>query len=79
MNPVSSYCGQNQQQAITVPRRIVYQSYQYSPEEGPWAMPPYASIYPPGSQLESQAFLPPPVYLTDIFSAQQTWPLPQAG
>jgi hypothetical protein len=40
-------------------------------------MPPYASIYPPGSQTE--AFLPPPVYLTDIFSAQQTWPLPQSG
>jgi hypothetical protein len=78
MNPVSSYCGQNQQQVIAVPRTIVFKSYQYSPEEGPWAMIPYASIYPQ-AQTESQAFLPPPVYLTDIFSAQQTWPLPQSG
>jgi hypothetical protein len=76
MSPVDPYCGQNQQQAINVPRRIVYQSYAYSPEEGPWAMPPYLSIYPPGPQVD---YLPPPVYMTDIFSAQQTWPLPQSG
>lgn len=38
-------------------------------------MIPYAQLYPPGSQTESQAVVPPPVYLTDIFSAQQTWPL----
>lgn len=75
MNPVAPYAGQNQQQLIAVPRTIVFKSYQYSPEESCWAMPPYGTIYPPGSQTDSVAVVPPPVYLTDIFAAQQIWPL----
>jgi hypothetical protein len=75
MNPVSPYCGQNQTQSINVPRRIVYQSYQYSPEEGPWAMLPYASLFPPPTQGPGEAWVPPPVKQLDIFTAQQTWPL----
>ena len=75
MNPVAPYAGQNQQQIVAVPRTIVFKSYQYSPEEGPWAMIPYAQLYPPGSQTEAKAVVPPPVKMIDIFSAQQTWPL----
>lgn len=33
-------------------------------------MPPYGSLFPAGTD-----YLPPPVYKTDIFAAQQTWPL----
>jgi hypothetical protein len=78
MNPVSPYCGQNQQQAIQVPRTIVFKSYEYSPEESCWAMIPYATIF--GNQQEGgQAVVPPPLLLTDVFSAQQVWPLPQSG
>jgi hypothetical protein len=69
---VAPYAGQNQTQLIDVPRAILYQSYLYSPEEGPWAMLPYASLYPPGSQID---VVPPPIQMTDIFSAQQTFPL----
>jgi hypothetical protein len=79
MNPVSPYAGQSQQQQIAVPRTIVFKSYQYSPEESCWAMPPYASFYPPGSQQPGEAFVPPPVQMTDLFSAMQMWPLPQSG
>jgi hypothetical protein len=72
---VAPYAGQNQTQLIDVPRAILYQSHLYSPEEGPWAMLPYASLYPPGSQTAAVAVVPPPIKMTDIFSAQQTWPL----
>jgi hypothetical protein len=72
---VPAYCGQNQSAIIAIPATIAYKTYRFNPEEGPWVLPPYANIYPPGSQLKSTAFLPPPIYLTDIFSAQQTWPL----
>lgn len=54
---VAPYAGQNQQQQIQVPATIAYKSYQYSPEEGPWVMPPYASIYPPPPPPE---WPPPP-------------------
>lgn len=72
MNPVSPYAGQTQQQTIAVPRSIVFKSYKYSPEEGPWAMIPYSQVFPQESGL---VWLPPPVKMLDIFSAQQTWPL----
>jgi hypothetical protein len=85
---VRPYAGQNQPAAITVPATIVYQSYQYSPEEGPWSMPPYEQIftnpvppnahyliqYPAGSP-GSQDFLPPSISKTDLWSAMQTYPL----
>jgi hypothetical protein len=47
-------------------------------EEGPWAMIPYASLYPQTSQPTTDV-VPPPLKMTDIFKAQQTWPLPQDG
>lgn len=75
MLTVAPYCGQNQTSVIAVPAIIAYKSYRYQPEESCWTLPPYAGIYPPGSQLDAKAIVPPPVYLTDIFSAQQTWPL----
>jgi hypothetical protein len=75
MNPVAPYTGQNQEQHINVPATI---AYRYEWEEGPWEMPPYASIYPTAIEAEL-ALVPPPVYLTDIWSAMQTWPMPQAG
>jgi hypothetical protein len=42
-----SYCGQCQPRHIVVPDTIYYRYYNYNPEESCWAMPPYASIYPP--------------------------------
>jgi hypothetical protein len=74
---VGSYCGQNQQQQIQVPARIAYKSYQYSPEEGPWVMLPYGQIFGFNSQADAQtqAWVPPPIKQTDIWSAQQTFPL----
>jgi hypothetical protein len=38
-------------------------------EDGPRAVKPYA-IIPPGAD-----WLPPPIYKTDLWSAQQTFPL----
>jgi hypothetical protein len=67
------YCGQNQAQQIQVPASIAYKSLDR--EEGPWAMMPYASLYPPPTQGPDEAWVPPPVKQTDIFTAQQTWPL----
>ena len=52
---VEPYAGQNQQQQIAVPARIAYQGAQYSPEEGPWVMIPYAAIYPPEPPPEPPA------------------------
>jgi hypothetical protein len=71
VNP--QYCGQNQVQQIQVPASIAYKYL--DPEEGPWAMPPYASIYPPPTQSPGEAWAPPPVKQIDIFTAQQTFPL----
>jgi len=67
VNPVPPYAGQDQQQVINVPAPISY----IEPEEGPWAMMPYAYLYP----QETVAPVPPPVQTTDLWSAQQTWPL----
>lgn len=72
MSVVPPYAGQNQQWWIEVPRPTLYQEQM---EDGPWVMPPYAQIYPPGSQGPGEVWLPPPVQQTDIFTAQQTWPL----
>lgn len=73
---VMPYCGQNQQSRIPVPATTAYRQ---SWEEGVWSMPPYQQIFPdvPNSQDEARpkAFLPPPLKKTDLFSAQQTWPL----
>jgi hypothetical protein len=73
MNPLAPYCGQNQTAHIAVPATIAYKYLDW--EEGPWVMPPFASLYPPGSQTDARAQVPPAVYLTEIFAAQQTWPL----
>jgi hypothetical protein len=70
---VAPYCGQSQQQTIVQPLSIQYQSW--DGEEGPWVMPPYANLYPPPTQGPGEAWVPPPVSQTDIFLAQQTWPL----
>jgi hypothetical protein len=67
------YCGQDQQQRINVPAAIRYR--QDEREEGPWVMLPYGSLYPEAAV----DYLPPPLYTTDLWSAQQTWPLAQAG
>lgn len=72
---VPVYAGQNQSSDIPVPASIAYREPPYAQEEGPWAMLPYASLYPPASQTQGSDVVPPPVKLTDIFSAQQTWPL----
>jgi hypothetical protein len=88
MPVVPTYAGQSQPAKINVPAVIVYKSYQYSAEEGPWSMPPYEQIftnpvpinahyliqYPTGSP-GSQDFLPPSIAKTDLWSAQQTYPL----
>lgn len=141
MSTVDPYTGQSQQQSITQPLTIQYQSW--DGEEGSWSMPPYSGIFdyssqsgagvppppppsdapykpqpwitqiklpyvppvpgrisgrtafdqvviqigsviPPYAQTfgfnsqadaETQAWVPPPVSQTDIFLAQQTWPL----
>ena len=73
MSIVSPYAGQDQQAHINVPATIAYKYI--DGEEGPWAMIPYAWLYPPSSQDPDEAWLPPPVKQTDIYTAQQTWPL----
>jgi hypothetical protein len=69
------YCGQDQQQRINVPAAIRYRQER---EEGPWVMLPYASLYPQAAEAAVD-YLPPPIYKTDLWSAMQLWPLPQAG
>jgi hypothetical protein len=71
---VAPYCGQTQQQYINVPAPIAYKGPKYSPEEGPWAMLSYASLYPQPPEPTAQ-FLPPPISKTALWDAQQTWPL----
>jgi hypothetical protein len=106
---VPIYSGKNQSSAIVVPRPTQYQYW--DGEEGPWAMVPYARLYPkPPPTLYSQvpppvyrsggnvppmklqmgwdnedgvfiladsnkAFLPPRVQTTDLWDANQTYPL----
>jgi hypothetical protein len=73
---VPPYCGQSQTSRINVPATIVYKSYQYSPEEGPWLIPPYAQIFGIPAQPDAQpTWLPPPLAKTDLGRAQQTYPL----
>ena len=43
MNPVTPYVGQSQPEQIRVPATIAYKYLDW--EEGPWVMPPYASIF----------------------------------
>jgi hypothetical protein len=75
MNPVPPYAGQSQPTRLYIPARIAYQQPPYGAEEGPWVMPPYAQIYPPTAPAPVSAFVPPRLIKTDLFSAQQTWPL----
>jgi hypothetical protein len=72
---VPSYAGQSQPTRINVPARIAYQSYQYSPEESCWVMPAYAQIFGIPAQPDAQAWVPPPLVKTDLWAAQQTYPL----
>ena len=60
---VPSYTGQTQQQKID-------QVVKAPPGDGPKAMPPNPYPLEPGEE-----WLPPAVQTTDIFTAQQTWPL----
>jgi hypothetical protein len=69
---VARYCGQNQQHQIMVSDAVALREGQ--PEDGPSVMVPYASLFPQ-PPAQSLAFLPPPVQKTDLFTAQQTWPL----
>jgi len=73
MNPVPPYAGQSQQQQIQIPDTLAFKDW----EESCWVLPPYAQIFPevPNSQAEDKAFLPTKISMTDLFSAQQTWPL----
>jgi hypothetical protein len=66
---VAPYCGQNQQQRIMVSDSVALR--EGGPEKGCWAMIPYAVRFPQ-RQLD---YLPPPLSKTDLWSAQQTWPL----
>jgi hypothetical protein len=70
---VAPYAGQSQQTAIPVPARIAYKYIDR--EEGPWVMMPYAQLYPPPAQESGKAFVPPPIRTSDLWSAQQTFPL----
>ena len=71
---VPPYTGQDQQSVIAVPARIAYKSIDW--EEACWVMPPYAAFYPPPQQAApARAWLPPPLFKTDFWAAQQTWPL----
>jgi hypothetical protein len=69
---VPPYCGQNQQSHIAITRPSLYHQER---EEGCWVQIPYAQLYPPGSQGPGEVWLPPPVKQTDIYTAQQTFPL----
>lgn len=75
---VSPYAGQTQPAVINVPATILYKSYQYSPEEGPWVMLPYAQIFGIPAQPDSQtgnAWVPPALVKTDLWKALGTYPL----
>lgn len=76
MSTVPPYAGQSQQQTIQVPARIFYK---YVWEEGAWVMKAYQEIFPeiPSEQNPPQYtdFVPLPIYKTDLWSANQTWPL----
>jgi hypothetical protein len=63
-NPFAPYAGQAQQSLINV------QGPPPPWEDGPRVMPPL-----PSNQVPCEVWLPPPVKQTDIFTAQQTWPL----
>lgn len=75
MNPVPPYAGQNQTSKIAVPAPIAYKYI--DGEEGPWAQAPYQWFYPTPVYLEPPrlAYIPPPIYKTELWRAQQTWPL----
>jgi hypothetical protein len=62
MSAVAPYTGQSQSATIAVANLP-------NPEEGPSAMPPMPYQEP------SWDIVPPPIYKTDLWSAQQTWPL----
>jgi hypothetical protein len=53
MNPQPPYCGQTQVQRINVPATIAYKYI--DSEDGPWVMPPYASIYPPPAPAPTES------------------------
>lgn len=72
MNPVQPYAGQSQQTKIQI---TAASAYQQTWEESCWVMPPYSALFPPDSQGPGTVFVPPPVQKTDLWSAQQTWPL----
>ena len=50
MNPVPLYAGMDQPSPLEVPALIRYR--QAEGEEGPWVMPPYAWIFPPGPMIQ---------------------------
>lgn len=64
---VPPYAGQYQPQHINVPRKITYRQER---EEGCWAIPPYGIIF-----WDEAEAIPPPLSKTELWSAQQTWPL----
>lgn len=76
MSTVPSYCGQNQQSTIKVPKRIAYKQVW---EESCWPLPPLVSIYPDvwSEQNPPQytGVVPLPIYKTDLWCANQTFPL----
>jgi hypothetical protein len=69
---VGPYTGQAQQQVIDIPASSRYRQER---EESCWSLPPYARIFPPPTQAPGVAFVPPPIYTSDLWSAQQVWPL----
>lgn len=60
---VPPYTGQDQQSRIDTPLTV-------APEDGPRRVANYE--FPPPE--EESVFLPPPLYKTELWSAQQTWP-----
>lgn len=72
MSAVAPYCGQDQVQKIQVPAQI---SYRQIWEESAWVMPPYSGIFPGVVSEQSPGPVPPPIYKTDLWTAQATFPL----
>jgi hypothetical protein len=72
---VPPYAGQDQPTWIAVPARIAYKYIDW--EESCWVMPPYAALYPPPPQppAPKRAWLPPPLFKTDFWAANQGYPL----
>jgi hypothetical protein len=64
MSAILPYAGQDQSQQINVVTPAPQS------EEGPGLMPPL-----PSNQEMAPQFLPPPISKTDLWSAQQTFPL----